>query len=143
MTTSSKPSVGYWIIAVVALIWNAMGVFQYLASTLLKDTMSEALTEEQLALMNNLPSWYNIVFAVAVFAGILGCLLLLMRKKLAVPIFLISMLAVIAQMGYWMFATDVMDVYGTEAVIMPIVVIIVSIFLYFYSKSAASKGLLR
>ncbi len=138
--TTTKPNTGYWIIAVIALLWNLMGVFQYLSSTLMADAMKEALPAEQVALMEALPSWYNYVFAVAVFAGTIGALLLLLRKKLAVPIFGISLLAVLVQMGYWLFATDVMDVMGITSVIMPLVVIIVAIFLYFYSKGASQKG---
>jgi hypothetical protein len=141
--TTNKPNTGFWIIAVLALLWNLMGVFQYLATTLMADTINEALPEEQVALMNALPSWYSYVFAVAVFAGVIGCILLLIRKKLAVPLFGISLIAVLVQMGYWLFATDVMDVMGMQAVIMPLVVIIIAIFLYFYSKGAAQKGWLR
>ncbi len=141
--TTSKPNTGFWIIAVLALLWNLMGVFQYLTTTLMADTLAEAIPEEQMALMNALPSWYNYVFAVAVFAGTIGCLLLLIRKKLAVPVLGISLLAVLIQMGYWLFATDVMDVMGMTSVIMPLVVIIIAIFLYFYSKGASQKGWLR
>lgn len=141
--TTSKPNTGFWIIAVLALLWNLMGVFQYLTTTLMADTLAEAIPEEQMALMNALPSWYNYVFAVAVFAGTIGCLLLLIRKKLAVPVLGISLLAVLIQMGYWLFATDVMDVMGMSSVIMPLVVIVVAIFLYFYSKGASQKGWLR
>ena len=141
MTTPNKPSVGFWIIAVIALLWNLMGVYQYLAMTLMKEEMAEAMTEAQVALVTGQPAWFTGVFAIAVFAGILACILLLMKKKWAVSLFLISMLAVIVQMGYWLFATDVMEVYElAEAVTMPILVVIVAIFLYFYSKGAAKKG---
>ncbi len=143
MTTTNKPNTGFWIIAVLALIWNIMGVFQYLSSTLMKDEMRELMTEDQLALMDSLPAWYTAAFAIAVFSGLLGCLLLLMRRKWAVPVFLVSLLAVLVQMGYWLFATDAMEVYGTQAVIMPLIVIIVAIFLYFYSKGASQKNWLR
>jgi hypothetical protein len=138
--TTTKPNTGFWIIAVLALLWNLMGVFQYLSSTLWADAIREALPAEQVALMDALPSWYNYVFAVAVFSGVIGSLLLLLRKRLAVPVLGISLLAVLVQMGYWLFATEVMDVVGMTAVIMPLVVIIVAIFLYFYSKGAAQKG---
>lgn len=143
MTTTNKPNTGFWIIAVLALIWNIMGVFQYLSSTLMKDEMMELMTEDQLALMDSLPSWYTAAFAIAVFSGLLGCLLLLMRRKWAVPVFLVSLLAVLVQMGYWLLATDAMEVYGTQAVIMPLIVIIVAIFLYFYSKGASQKNWLK
>ncbi|KAA3624908.1 MAG: hypothetical protein DWP94_02320 [Flavobacterium sp.] len=141
--TTTKPNTGFWIIAVLALLWNLMGVFQYLSTTLWADEIKEALPAEQVALMEALPSWYSYVFAVAVFAGVIGSLLLLLRKRLAVPVLGISLLAVLVQMGYWLFATEVMEVVGMSSVVMPLVVIIIAIFLYFYGKGAAQKGWLR
>ncbi|MBX2826848.1 MAG: hypothetical protein KTR22_01715 [Flavobacteriaceae bacterium] len=140
MTTTNKPNVLFWVIGVLALLWNLMGVFQFALSNFMKDAMADSYTAEQLELVNGLPSWYNIVFGVAVFGGVLGCIFMLMRKKLAVTLFLLSLLAVIIQMGYWVFATDVMDVMGVGSVIMPIVVVIIALFLYMYSKNAVKKG---
>jgi hypothetical protein len=140
MTTQVKPKTSFWIIAVVALIWNIMGVFQFLSSTLMKEEMYETLTDPQIALLNSLPAWYNIVFAISVFAGLLGCVVLLLRKKIAIPLFLVSLIAVLVMMGYWLLVSNAMEIYGTEAVIMPLFVIIVAIFLYFYSKGAKQKG---
>ena len=145
MTTSNKPNTGFWIIAVIALIWNIMGVFAYLGQTvLMTDELKSALPTEQIELINSSPSWLNIVFAIAVFSGLLACLLLLMRKKLAVPLFAISLLMVLIQNIYGWLGTNAAEVYGSvQGYIMPLIVIIISIFLYFYSKGAAQKGWLR
>lgn len=143
MTTTTKPNTSFWIIAVIALLWNLMGVFQFLSATVLLDTLRETATAEQMAVMDTLPSWYAIVFAIAVFTGLLGAILLLVRRKIAVPVFLISLVAVLIQMGYWVFATEIMDVEGPTAIIMPLIVITIAIFLYYYSKGAAQKGWLR
>jgi hypothetical protein len=141
--TTTKPNTGFWIIAVIALLWNLFGIYQYLLSTIWYDQVKEMMSPELNSIVEGLPSWYNYVFALAVFAGVIGSLLLLLRKKLAVPVFGISLLAVLVQMGYWLFATNVMEVEGMKSVIMPLLVIIVSIFLYFYSKGASQKGWLR
>ncbi|WP_290627345.1 hypothetical protein [Altibacter sp.] len=143
MTTPTKPNTGFWIIAIIALIWNCMGVFQFLSMSLMKEELQQAMTVEQIALVDSLPSWYTAVFATAVFGGLLGSLFLLIRKRWAIPMFLISLVAVLVQMLYWLLATAAMDVYGTGAVVMPLLVIIVAIFLYYYSKGAAQKGWLR
>ncbi len=133
MTTTKKSTI-YWVVGVLALIWNAMGVFQYLSMQYLKDDMAAAMTPEQNALMDGLPVWYTAVFAIAVFAGLLGSILLLLQKKAATPLFLISLLAVLIQMGYWLFATNAREVMGNQAAFMPIIVILVAIFLYFFSR---------
>ncbi|NND62424.1 MAG: hypothetical protein HKN48_04455 [Flavobacteriaceae bacterium] len=144
MSNSNKPNVGFWIIAVVALIWNIMGVMSYLGTVYPTEESRAAYTAEQLALMDTAPSWLTGVFAVAVFSGALGCLLLILRRKWAVPIFGISLLAVLVQVGYNWFATDSIEVFGTVmGVVMPLFILIVAIFLYFYSKGAVGRGWLK
>jgi len=141
--TTNKPNTSFWIIAVLALLWYLFGVFQYLVSTIMYDTVKETMTDALIEIVDGLPSWYNYVFALAIFSGLFACILMLVRKKLSVPLFGLSMLAVLVQMCYWLFATEVMEVEGFTAVIMPMLVIIVAIFLYFYNKGAAQKGWLR
>lgn len=142
--TTSKPNIAFWIIGVVALLWNAMGVKSYLDQAYRTEAYLSAYTEEQLALVDAGPSWITAVFAIAVFGGLLGSLLLLLRKKWAVGLFGLSLLAVLVQMGYSWFATDSIEVFGTVmGIVMPLVVIVVAIFLYFYSKGASQKGWLR
>ena len=143
MTLTNKPKVVFWIIAVVAMIWNLMGVYQFLLSTVLKDRLVSISSAEELELFSNLPTWYFIAFGISVFSGVLGCIMLLTRGKLAVPLFLISLLGVLIGQGYWAFGTNVQDVMGVEAIVMPIIVVIISIFLYLYSKSCAKKGWLH
>ena len=42
--------------------------------------------------------------------------------------------------SYWLMGTGIMEAAGYTAAIMPLVVIAVSIFMYFYSKGAAKNG---
>ncbi|MBT8261521.1 MAG: hypothetical protein KJO05_01785 [Bacteroidia bacterium] len=142
--TTTKPNTGFWIIAVFAFLWYLFGVYQYLLSTVwYDDTVKATMSEGLINIVDGLPSWYNYVFALAIFSGVVACLLMLARKSLAIPLFGISLLAVLVQMCYWLLATDVMEVEGLKAAIMPLLVIIVAIFLYFYSKGASQKGWLR
>ena len=64
-----------------------------------------------------------------------------MRKKHAILLFTVSLIAVLIQMSYWVFATDVINVYGTiDALTMPILVVVTAVVLLFYSKMVARKG---
>lgn len=140
MTSLIKPPKSFWVIAVLALLWNLMGVFQFFGATFMLDAMVEDLPTNQADLYRSIPSWYTIIFAIAVFSGLLGCIAMLLRKKITVVLFGISLVAVLVAQGYWIFGTDVIEVIGTSSVIMPLVVIAISIFLYFYSKGAAKNG---
>ncbi|MDC7999941.1 hypothetical protein POV26_02745 [Aequorivita todarodis] len=141
MTTTAKPNTGFWIIAGLALLWNLIGVFFWVSENfLMTEEVKATLPPEQVEMMNNAPTWGMYVYAVAVFGGLLASILLLMRKKMAIAIFGISLLAILIQMGYWIFGMDSVGVMGPQSLIMPLIVIAIAIFEYFYSKGAARNG---
>ncbi|WP_425658568.1 hypothetical protein [Tenacibaculum ascidiaceicola] len=140
MTDSNKPTTLFWIIGVAALVWNGLGVMQYLGMAYMTDEVKAALPEAERALYDNIPSWVTAAFAIAVFGGLIGSAFLLMRKKLARPMFLISLIAIIVQMSYNLFMSRVAEVYGPGSVIMPIMVIVIGVFLLMYSKKTIAKG---
>lgn len=143
MNSLIKPPKSFWVIAVLALLWNFMGVFQFYLATFSLDAMVEGLPEVQADLYRGIPMWYTVIFAIAVFTGLLGCITMLLRKKITVALFGISLLAVLVVQGYWILGTNVMEVIGISAAIMPIIVIVISIFLYFYNKGATKNGWLK
>jgi hypothetical protein len=97
---------------------------------------------DQLAIMDNTPSWATAAFAIAVWFGLLGCILLLIRKKLAKLLFIISIFGVIVQMIYNFFMTNAIEVFGTASLIQPLIVLLIGIFLIWYSKKCADDGIL-
>lgn len=139
--STTKPSTGFWVIAVLALLWNLMGAFAFVGQVLMDENALDQLPEEQAELIASTPSWIIIVFGVATIAGVLASILLLSRKKLAIPLFLISLIAVLIQMGYSIFATQAYEVYGAlQGLIMPILLIVIALFLYWYSKRSYVQG---
>lgn len=143
MTTQNKPGAAFWIIAVIALIWNIMGVMAYLGQAYMTDEDKALLPEAEQALYTDIPAWVTAAFAIAVFGGLLGALALLLRKKWATPLFLISLLGIIVQMIYNFFISGAMDVYGPGGMIMPVMVLVIGFFLVWYSKKATANGWLN
>ena len=136
----NKPSIGFWIISVLALIWNAMGVNQYLQQAFSTESFKSMYTPEQLEIIENLPSWYIAAFAIAVFASFLACILMLLRKKSAVLLFKIGLVAVVVQTIYNLFINEGREAYGSFEYSMLIMIPVASIFLVWYSKKAAANG---
>ena len=85
----------------------------------------------------------NIVFACEVFGGTLGCVGLLLRKKWAFPVFVVSILGVLSQTSYILFLTDHVSTLGAPAVVMPLVAILIGIGMIVLAKSAIPKDWLR
>ncbi|WP_040281796.1 hypothetical protein [Psychroserpens damuponensis] len=140
MTNSStnKPPVWFWIIAVVALLWNAMGVMAYMVQAFITDEMIAELPQEQQAeMLYEHPAWYTSVFALAVFCGALACIALLIRKKWAYYLFIVSFICATVQQVYLMIEIENVNK------IMPIMIIVVCAFLIWLSKHAISKAWIR
>ncbi len=141
MNVTTKPNTAFWIIAVLALLWNLIGVFFWVSEYfLMTEEMRGTYSTEELGLINSAPSWIMYVYAIAVFGGVLASIMLLMRKKMATGLFGISLIAILIVQGYWIFAMDIVGVMGPQSLIMPLIVIAIAIFEYFYSKGAARNG---
>lgn len=138
----NKPATSFWVISVLALLWNALGVMAYLGQKLMTDEMKAMIPPEQLEIIENTPAWATAAFAIAVWFGLLACIVLLMRKKLAKLLFIISFIGVIAQLSYNLFFTKALEVFGTTSLIQPLITVGVGLFLIWYAKKCADDGIL-
>jgi hypothetical protein len=135
MTNSKKkPPVWFWIVSAIALLWNGLGVDGYLGQAYDTERYRNSYTPEQLEITANLPSWIMGAFAIAVFAGVLGSIALLLRKKLAKSVFILSLVAVIIQMGY------ILSQGYSDNIGMTISIVAFASFLVWFSKKSISKG---
>ncbi len=89
------------------------------------------------------PAWANAAFAVAVWAGTLGCVLLLLRRASAFYLLLASLLGVLVQMFHAFFMSRSFEVFGPGGAIMPVMIIILAGFLVWLSLWAKSQAWLR
>jgi len=143
MTNTNKPNVVFWIIGIIALIWNGMGVNAYLQQAYKTEASTVDLNADQIALIDGLPVWMTALFAIAVFAGILGSIALLMRKKIAASLLIVSFLAATIQQLYWLFGTNMVEVFSDSMpYLMPIMIIVFAAFLVWYSKDQKRKAIL-
>ena len=138
--STNKPNVLFWVIGIIALLWNAMGVNAYVQQAYDTEAHRAQYTAEQLEIMGNLPTWYTALFAIAVFAGALGCIFMLLRKKMANLLFKLSLVAVLIQTVYNLFMNEGKEFYGAFEYSMLISIPIVAIFLVMYTKKSTEKG---
>ncbi len=138
---TTKPPAWFWVVSVVALLWNLVGAMAYLAQAFITDEGKAMLPADKLELLENTPAWATAAFAIAVWAGVLGCIGLLVRKKWARPVLLLSLIGILVQMAYSFFMTNATEVYGTvEGVVMPLLLIGIGIGLVLFAKSSQNKG---
>lgn len=139
MTNSTIPKT-YWITSIAALLWNLMGFSAFIMQVTMSAEAMAALPQNEQDLYTTTPAWMNIIFAIAVTTGVLGSVALLMKKSWAVMLFMICLIVVIIQQCYWLFFTNASEVYGSEVYIMPFLVVLIAIYLYFFSKRAHANG---
>ena len=85
--------------------------------------------------------WMKLVFGIATILGLVGSIGLLMRKKWAIPALLVSLIAVVIQMGYSSFATNALEVME-QSPVFPAMIVLFSAVLWWYSKRSDSRGFL-
>ena len=129
----------FWLIGVVTLIWNAMGVMNYLMQ--MNPEAIADFPESHRAIIESRPAWATGGFAIAVFGGTIGCVLLLLRKSVGTYVFIASLLGTIVTMIHTIrIASSTIDFSLFEIVVMILMPLVVAAFLIWYSKQAGSKG---
>lgn len=133
------PSTNFWIIGAAALVWNLIGlVFYYLEVTATPESLA-SLTEAQQAFMTSKPAWATSAFAIAVTTGVLGSLLLLLRKGLAVLMFMVSLAGILVQNVHAFVLANGLEVWGTGGLALPAALIVIAVALLLYARAAKAK----
>lgn len=142
MTTSTPPN---WFKPALwaALVWNLLGVIAFAMQMMMTPDMISKLPLDQQAAYSNIPLWSTIAFAVAVFAGAIGCALLLAKKALAIPTFALSLVAIFIQQFYNFIVINSIKMLGVSAVFMPILVIVIAFLLLYLSIKSKQRGWLH
>ena len=137
---SGKPPTSFWIIGGVALVWNLIGLMlYYMQVSATPETLAAVYSEAEYEFLVSIPIWATTAHAIAVTAGVLGCILLLMRNAWAMPVFIVSLIGILVQDTYSFVIANGIEVWGVGVIILPIVVLVIAIGLVFYSRSAKDQ----
>ena len=139
-TAAPKRPLGFWIIGLFALVWNLIGVAMWYLQVNMSAEQLAAMTEAQRQVYEATPGWLNIAFAVAVFAGVLGALGMLLKKKWAATMFLLSLIALLVQMIGAYVVTPAWSASGPVGLVMPAVLLAIALFLLWYANKAQARG---
>lgn len=111
----ARPHFTYWIVAGLGLLWHLGGCLNYIMQTNPDNVVQ--MPELYQLIIQTRPAWATAAFALAVFGGAVGCILLLLRKKVAVPVLILSLAATL------LTAVDtVIRVFAAPSVLMSILV---------------------
>jgi hypothetical protein len=131
-----------WTIGIAALLWNAVGALDYVMTQTKNASYMGQFTAEQLEYFYGFPAWCVACWAIAVWGGVLGSVLLLLRKRLAVPVFLVSLVAMVLTTVYNFGLSDGVRIMGSGAAAFSAVIFVIAVALYLYARSLARRGVL-
>lgn len=140
--TAARPPIWFRIVAWLAVLWNLVGVWSYLAHVHIAPPMQE-MTAEQQALEASVPVWVTAAFAIAVFAALVGSLGLVLGRAWARSLLVLSLLCILVQMGWIVLMSEAVAVHGGQAVIMPAFIILVGLMLVGVANVGVKRGWLR
>jgi hypothetical protein len=136
----NSPPSWFKAVAVVALLWNVLGCAAFFSDLRLSPEALRELPESQQALYAARPAWAIVATATAVFGGVLGCIGLLLRKRWAFVVLVLSLLGIIVQdFGLFVLVRGA-TLAGPVASAMQAIVLAVGIGLVFLSRKGIARG---
>jgi hypothetical protein len=101
------------------------------------------MTEAQMTYYEAMPPWMTAVWAIGVWGGVLGSLLLLLRRRWAFPVFVLSLAAYVLSLIYTYGLSEGAEVIPPPIMAMQGVILIACLFFAWYSRTMARRGVLR
>jgi hypothetical protein len=141
---SARTPAHLWIVGILSLLWNCFGCYDYLMTNTKNQAYLSQFPPDALTYWESLPAWLTAFWAIGVWGGLAGSILLLVRSRYSVWAFGLSLVGAIVGIGYQLFMTA-MPASMKEGMmgIIPWLVILIAAFLAWYSWDAEKKGLLR
>jgi len=137
---NGKPPTSFYIIGAVFLVWNIIGFMFYLQHAMMTpETVPESVDATMLAFMEATPVWATSAYAIAVNVGMLASIMLLLRRSIALPLYVVSLAGALVLDFDSFVLRDVVAIWGNGAYIVPSAVIIIGVVEIWYSRSVADR----
>ena len=133
-----RPVAGWYMPAAIAsILFMGLGCVAYIMHVL---TDPATLSLEDRTAFEALPAWVVGAQAIAVWVGLLGAVLLLMRRKLAEPLLMVSLIAVLVWLAGLMLATDVRENMSANDLLVAIVVTVLTWTIFWFARHSRQRG---
>ncbi|WP_426041973.1 hypothetical protein [Brevundimonas sp. TWP2-3-4b1] len=145
MADGTKTPWHLWLVGVVSLLWNGFGGYDFIMSTTQGETYWRAsgMTQPMIDYYNAMPTWMYGSWIIGVWGAVIGSILLLLRNKLAVPAFALSLLGAAGSLIYGLM-NPMPGLPPAMAMMayMPWVILVIAALLLWYAWTMRKKGVL-
>jgi len=134
-----------WAVGGLGALWNIYGCLDYTMTALQGEVWlkSQGMTDAAIAFTLEMPAWMTAVWAIGVWGGMAGCLLLLLRSQWAFLVFVASLAAYVTSLFYQMVLTNGSDLMPESSWIIQTVILFICLSLVWYARMATRRGILR
>ena len=129
-----------WVVGVVTLLFNSMGILSY-TTTKLGMLAEMGMTPSQIAFMDSYPAWVSGFWALGVWGAFAGSVLLLLRSRFAVAAMWAALVGLLVTTIYHYVLIEVPA--DMQAPALDVAIWVVTVFLLFYARAMAARGVLR
>ena len=144
MTVNGRRPWHLWLIGIIGLLWSLMGVVSFMLTQMKVEAVMSQFPPQQRAYFESFPLWVVALWAISLFGSVVGCLLLLLKNRLAFPVLLAAVIAAALFNLGGLFLLGGMEVMretgGLGFTVFPI---LFAAFLAYYARAMCVKGVLR
>jgi len=127
-------------VAIAALVWNLIGCAAYLSDVMITPADLAKMTEAQQAMYAARPAWSVAATAIAVWGGAVGSLGLILRRRWATLLLIVSLLGLIAQDVSLFALTPGTTPLAAAALVLQGLVLLIGISLVLLARTAEARG---
>jgi hypothetical protein len=136
---AKKPAANFWVISVLALLWNLAGSLNFMMQ-MRADSLA-SMPEPFHTIVANRPGWATAAFAVGVIAGAIGCVLLLLKRSASIYLFAASLLGLAIHLIPYLSPANLPAQLGiSNAILIFVAPLIVAIFQILYARHAQRRA---
>ena len=133
-----------WVVGILALLWNAGGAFDYVATQLSLDWYVSNMPPEMKGYIEAYPATLVAIWALAVWLPVIAALPLLLRRAGAVHVFFLALVLVLLA-GAWNYLLadpPLTEVAGQGVFFFWIAVVILAALQWLYARAMRRRGVL-
>lgn len=132
-----------WLVGTIGVLWSSMGVISFMLTQMNVEAVMSGFPPEQRAYFSSFPLWSDASWAIGVLGGLTGCLLLLLRNRLAFHVLLASLIGTaISSLGGLFFLGGMAVMRETDALGLTMFPVVVAAILVSYAGAMSKKGVL-
>jgi hypothetical protein len=132
-----------WVVGIGSLLWNLVGATDFVMTQTRNKAYMSGFTPTQLDYYYHIPAWVVATWGIAVWGAVLGSILILLRRRRAAHLFVVSTICmVLTDINSFVLSDGLKVMGGASALIFAAVIFVIGVLLLVYARSMGKRGVL-